>query len=433
VSGVAARGRRGLPRDRVVVAGVGLLAFVARLPALGRPGHLVFDELFYAPDAASLLRWGQEQGPAAHPPLGKWAIATGIATFGFDPVGWRMASVAAGALLCALVAWTAIRITGRAAWGVVGGVLAAVDGLVHVTSRLALLDVFLALATTATIAALIGAWTAQDDHRRWRRCWWLAVAALSAGVAVKWSAGALLPLVAAVGWTLHRRPRPEVHPRWRSVAVGAAGLVLGPLLVVVLASAPRQLGPNPVDPGGFVREQREAFEYHRDLRPTNRNAAWAGTWVFQTHPVVLARSGCVGVDLGSCPDDARVASVLAAGNPIVWLAGVASALGLGVVVVRRRGHDGMAVILLGGLVSLWGPWLLSPRKSYAFYGVAIVPLLVLATVVALDRLPARVARAGAALLVVAAVAGFVLWWPVWSGQPMSPATHRVLTSWPGWR
>src|SRR5690606_10842303 len=136
----------------------------------------------------------------------------------------------------------------------------------------------------------------------------------------------------------------------------------------------------------------------------------AGTWVLQSHPVVLARSGCVGVDLGSCPDDARVASVLAAGNPVVWLAGIAAALGLGAVVVGRRGRDGVAVILVGGLVSLWGPWLLSPRKSYAFYGVAIIPLLVLATVVALDRLPARAARAGAAALVVVAVVGFAFWW-----------------------
>lgn len=217
------------------------------------------------------------------------------------------------------------------------------------------------------------------------------------------------------------------------MAAGAAGLVLGPLLAIAAATAPRQLGPDPVGVGGFVREQRQAFEYHRDLRPSNRNVAWAGTWVLQSHPVVLARSGCVGVDLGDCPDDVTVATVLAAGNPVVWIAGVGSALALGVGLLRRGGRDGTVAILLGGLVCLWGPWLLSPRKSYAFYGVAIVPLLVLATVVVLDRLPERLARPAAVGLGLVAVAGFAFWWPVWSGQPMSPATHRALTFWPGWR
>ena len=94
---------------RGLVAAVGLGALLLRLPGLGQPRVFVFDELYYAPDAADLLRWGAEHGQPAHPQLGKWLIAAGIRVFGFDPVGWRVAAAVAGAVVCALVAWASSR------------------------------------------------------------------------------------------------------------------------------------------------------------------------------------------------------------------------------------------------------------------------------------------------------------------------------------
>ena len=55
---------------------VGLVR-VTRLPRLGRPRAMVFDEVYYALDAADLLRHGVESSPA-HPPLAKWFIAAGM-------------------------------------------------------------------------------------------------------------------------------------------------------------------------------------------------------------------------------------------------------------------------------------------------------------------------------------------------------------------
>ena len=88
------------------------LAAALRLPRLGTPHALVFDETYYAKDALSLLRYGYErkviQGADAtllggdsniftdlpsyvvHPPLGKWVIAAGESLFGPTPFGWRI-------------------------------------------------------------------------------------------------------------------------------------------------------------------------------------------------------------------------------------------------------------------------------------------------------------------------------------------------------
>ena len=52
-------------------------SWLTRLPRLGRPRSMVFDEVYYALDAADLLRHGVESSPA-HPPLAKWFIAAGI-------------------------------------------------------------------------------------------------------------------------------------------------------------------------------------------------------------------------------------------------------------------------------------------------------------------------------------------------------------------
>ncbi|MEY2431693.1 MAG: dolichyl-phosphate-mannose-protein mannosyltransferase, partial [Acidimicrobiaceae bacterium] len=58
----------------VLVAGTA----ATRLPRLSTPRAFVFDEIYYAPDAAELLRRGVEKGGIVHPPGGKWLIALGI-------------------------------------------------------------------------------------------------------------------------------------------------------------------------------------------------------------------------------------------------------------------------------------------------------------------------------------------------------------------
>ncbi len=429
---------------RVAVA-VGVGAFLLRLPALGRPATLVFDELFYAPDAADLLRWGAEHGQPAHPALGKWLIGTGIAVSGFDPVGWRIASVVAGALLCAVVAATASHLSGRAAIGAAAGALVALDGLVHVTSRLALLDVFLALFTTASIAALVLAVLAQPDLRRAQRWWWAAVGALALGTAVKWSALTMAPLVAGVGWVLAGRLAAVTGGvRWRGRARALLAVAVLPPLALVAVALPRQLGPDRTTPAGYLTEQRAVARFHRELRPDNSNAASAWTWVAQTHPVHLYRSRCPlappapgadpGADRrrttdGSCRDGPRVARIVAGANPVVWLLGL---LGLGWAAVAARRGDEVAVVLAGGVAATWLPWLLSPRVSYAFYAVTVVPALVLAAAGAVSALPTRARRVVPALAVGLAGAAFVALWPVWSAQPIPPTVDRWLTWWPGW-
>ncbi|MFV0434470.1 MAG: phospholipid carrier-dependent glycosyltransferase [Leucobacter sp.] len=203
------------------------LAALLRFWALGRPGTLVFDELYYVRDAISQLAHGYptvwpDDDPsmagaratafsavasnAVHPPLGKWLIGLGVLAFGADGAGsgtgwgWRSAVALAGVLTVAVtmrLGW----LMSRSLWiACVAGLLLAVDGVHVVLTRVGLLDGFLALfiALGALLVWHDLEWTARRSGRHganrrsgrilWWRPWLLAAGlAFSAAAAVKWS------------------------------------------------------------------------------------------------------------------------------------------------------------------------------------------------------------------------------------------------------
>ena len=159
----------------IAVAGV---AAALRLPALGRPGTLVFDETYYVKDAWTLLNagfesdWPEEPNPAfeagdvdsyldqasyvVHPQVGKWVIALGLRAFGAQSaVGWRIGVAVAGIVTVILVTRLARRLLGSTALGVLAGTLVAIDGSAIVHSRVGLLDGILAMWLVAGFTALV--------------------------------------------------------------------------------------------------------------------------------------------------------------------------------------------------------------------------------------------------------------------------------------
>ena len=165
--------------------GIGLLALFLRLWHLGTPHAFEFDETYYAKDAWSLAHFGYvreyvgnandqildgtvtglwKDGPSmiVHPEVGKWLIALGEKAFGMDPFGWRFASAVAGALMVVVMVRLGRRLTGSTALGCVAGLLLSLDGLQLVLSRLALLDIFVALFLLCGVSCLV-------NDRAWHR------------------------------------------------------------------------------------------------------------------------------------------------------------------------------------------------------------------------------------------------------------------------
>lgn len=441
-------------------AALGLTALVlaTRLPNLDRPRVLVFDELYYALDAADLLRHGVERA-AAHPPLGKWMIAGGIRAFGFTPLGWRSAAVLAGVALV-LVTWlTARRLTDDTRLATAAGVLVALDGIAFVTGRLALLDGFVAVTTTAAAGCLLAALRDRGDPARLRRWRWAVAVLVGVGAAVKWSALWSWPVIAVVLVALEARLAPPGRPRRRTVASAVAVLTLVPAVLYVgaygvwFAQAERtRTGQAHCSPDEhpchlglverlevFVDHQRDLVDFHANLDPGNPYVAPAWTWAIQSEPADLFDKPCrlemaappPGLDDHVCPhaaDETR-ARLLVVANPVSWVAGLVALVALAVAVVRRR--DDRSGVLLALVAAQWVPWMLTGREVYSYYAVTLVPLLALAVVIALDD-HRRARRWVLAPLLVGSAAAFVWLYPLLVGEALSPGAAGARLLLPGW-
>ncbi|MFD1201514.1 phospholipid carrier-dependent glycosyltransferase [Leucobacter albus] len=214
--------RRSRRFTAVGVFAVLALAGVLRFWALGRPGSLVFDEIYYVRDAITQLAHGfptvwpdddtlmglpftDEPSFAVHPPLGKWVIALGLAVFGDGTGwGWRAGGALVGVATVGLTMVLAWRVSRSTAVSLIAGLVLAVDGVHVVLSRVGLLD---GVLTFFVVAGALCMWRDHEwvvDRRAfsrlgppvlWARPWLIAAAALfGAAAAVKWSG--LYPLAA---------------------------------------------------------------------------------------------------------------------------------------------------------------------------------------------------------------------------------------------
>lgn len=437
------------------------LAAVMRLVDLNRPARIVFDETYYVRQAYSLLQLGYEgtwpedsdadfaegnfsglsedAGPIVHPSVGKWMIAIGLRIFGGeDIVGWRIIAALTGVVSVFLLIRIGRRLFGHVAFGVIAGLLLALDGVHLVMSRISILDIFV------MIWALLGFYFLLLD-RQWYRSrlidrsaellgkgpfkdpWgpkigvrpWLIAAGISLGLAtsVKWSGLYFVAVfgVMAVFWNLTARRAVGVK-MWLGAAVMRDGipafLMLVPTAVLVYiaswipwvrtsdglfrnwAQNVNAVAENPVRTwmpdtlNSWVEYHRWMWDFHNGLTSEHSYMAKPLGWLVQQRPTSFAWQSIrenQGADL-VCGSERCAAAILAVGNPVLWWGGVIALL---VVVWWALKHrDWSAWAILGGYIAGYVPWVLfySHRTIFNFYTVAFVPFVALAFAFALSKL-----------------------------------------------
>ncbi|PKQ25029.1 MAG: phospholipid carrier-dependent glycosyltransferase [Actinobacteria bacterium HGW-Actinobacteria-4] len=274
-------------RVAIMASVVGVLAAMTRFVGLSSPKELVFDELYYARGAFSLVHlgfegdWtGENQAFAegdysglrtdhadyvVHPMLGKLLIAVGIKMFGATPYGWRFSGAFLGTVTVVLIALIARHLFQSTIWGTLAGVFLAVEGQHVSLSRVALLDIFLTFFVVVAFGLLLIDRTRthakvmaqasrdraslglnpQDSVPGWGPRvgvrWWRFGAMVAFGLAagVKWSALfiAAALLLWSVAWDRVDR-RTAGYERWhvgslvRAVPAGVLALVTIPTVYV---------------------------------------------------------------------------------------------------------------------------------------------------------------------------------------------------------
>ncbi len=336
------------------------LAALLRFWNLGTPAKLVFDEVYYVDGARDYLSGGVEvaNGSAefvVHPPLGKWLIALGIAIFGDNSSGWRIASALIGTLSILLIYLVARKLFDSEYLGLIAAGLMTIDGLHLVMSRTALLDIFLMFFLLAAFLALL-----HEKH---------LIVAISLGLALatKWSA---LYFIIAIGIYL-------VVTNWKKLV---PYIPILPSVYLISWSGwllsdkgwSRNYSSNPFL--SLIHYHREILNFHTGLKTDHSYEASPWNWLILGRPTSFFYESPKTCGAENCSQE-----ILAMGTPVIWWFGlIALAITIGYFISRR---EKIAGLILLGLLSNYLPWLLFPeRTTFYFYAISFFPFLILAIV-----------------------------------------------------
>lgn len=475
-----------------------LFAAGLRFAYLSHPERIYFDETYYAENAAQLLDYGVEASPkvardpsqgvdpsfVVHPPVGKWLIAGGIAAFGDNSLGWRVAAAVAGTLLVAVTYFIGLRLFRRRGVAALAAFLLSIEGLALTMSRISMLDGFLALFVA------LGFWCLLIDRdQRWslvpaadepdprapdapadaqpaaapdarlprasRPFLWLGGVAFGLALATKWSAvlaiggAGLFLLCSEVAW------RRAVTGRWwrqplRLAAGGLAALIVLPAVIYVGSYVSWFANYEYTRPGnavcadqdcavgasemlrGWFGEQQEIYRFHRDLEVTHSYRASASNWPLTRRPVVYYYESCSDDSDEPCAvEEGNVEEIVGLGNPAIWWIALPLYPLLLWAAIKRRDRVAATIAVL--LFAQYLPWFIQSRPLFFFYALPIVPLIVLMLGWAAGHaLRHPVLRWAPAVGGLVALGAFVYWSPIYYGFQISENAWRMrmlMNSW----
>ena len=357
---------------------IAIAAFLVRIINLGSPKGLVFDEVYYVDGARDLLKYGVEVSGSdpefiVHPPVGKWLIASGIKLFGDNEFGWRFASAVFGTLLILLFARLVHVLFYSPLLTALGAVLMALDGLLLVHSRTALLDLFL------TFFTLLGVFLWHRNRHIW------AGIAFGLAIGCKWSAiyfVAIIGLIAVYRVLIAHDIRKTLKP----IAAKFAQYGLLPVFVYTLTWSgwfmsdrgwSRQSSSNPLS--SWIHYHSEMLNFHTGLTDSHPYQANPWSWLIMGRPTSFFYDSPKGCSAENCAQE-----VLALGTPLLWWVGsIAIAVVVGYWIKSLINHriDHAANLVVLGLAAGYLPWFaMQQRTVFTFYAIIIEPFLILAIV-----------------------------------------------------
>ena len=387
-------------RDHLTALGLGVSALLLRIWHLGSPKGFVFDEVYYAQNANSLLHHGVELDPKTaaaefivHPPVGKWMIALGIKLFGYHEFGWRIAAAVAGSLSIVMIFYIAKRLFNNYFLSLSAGILMSADGLHLVMSRTALLDIFLMFFTLLGFFFLL-----RNQH-------WAAGISLGLAAATKWSG--LYYLIAYLLFTLYvdyrRNKALELETPIKILLreklwTRTLQYILIPVVIYILSWIGWFFNTSGYD-RNWANSQHHGFfnfipaplrslwhyhsgmfNFHTTLTASHPYSANPWGWLIMARPTSFYYQAPHGCGAPACAQE-----VLALGTPLLWWSAVAAiAMTFGYWISRREWQSGLLLLSLAAGYLPWFNW--QKRTIFNFYTIAFEPFIILILVFVLSKL-----------------------------------------------
>ena len=409
-----------ISRDWAFALGFGALGLILRLWNLASPKGKIFDEVYYATNAQSLLQNGVEidskSGLAqfiVHPPTGKWLIAIGIKLFGYNEFGWRFAAALIGSLSIVLMYFTAKKLFNNQLLSVFAAALISMDGLHLVHSRIALLDIFLLFFIQIAVLALL--------HQKY----WLGAIALGLATSVKWSGLYVLIvfalLVLIMDYRKHRylgseKPIRQVIDnfpiRFLQFGIAPALIYLSSWIGWFLTNNgwSRNWSANPLR--SLWHYHSEILNFHAKLSEPHPYDANPWSWLIQGRPTSFfyeTPKNCGGT---RCSQE-----ILALGTPILWwLATIALFVTIGFWVSKREWQAEILLVVIGASYLPW--FAIQDRTMFSFYAIAFEPFILLTLVYVLSKVIKHQRRIAISIGAIVLI-NFLYFLPIFLGLPIT--------------
>ena len=343
-------------------------ALTLRLWRLNLPKGYIFDEVYYAKNAASLITDGvelNEQGVAefvVHPPMGKWLIGIGIKLFGNNEFGWRIIAAIVGSASVLLIYLIVQRLFNSLFLSNIAAALFALDGLHLVMSRVALLDIFLMFFIMLAFYLIL-----RDNL-------WLSGVVIGFAAATKWSAVFVIPFLILLTVNIGRANFVTWSKRFYQFVLTPIGIYLLSWSGWFISAKgwARDSGSNLFS--SLWNYHVEIMNFHRGLTEQHTYAANPWSWLVLGRPTSFYYETPKNCGAQSCSQE-----ILAIGTPILWWAGIfAIAITVGLFIVNR---DRISAYILAGIAGTYLPWFfIQNRTTFYFYAIAIFPFIVLSLI-----------------------------------------------------
>ena len=444
----------GLLRDRLTAWGLGLTALIIRIWQLGSPKGFVFDEVYYAQNANSLLHHGVELDPKTgvaqfivHPPVGKWMMAAGIKLFGFNEFGWRISAALVGTASIIMIFYISKRLFNNYFLALSAEILMSADGLHLVMSRTALLDIFLMFFILLGFLFLL-----RNQH-------YAAGISLGLAAATKWSGIYYLVGYFAFSFYVEYRQNRALEieePLKQTIREKLWIRILQYIVIPIFVYSVSWVGwffntsgydrkwANSQHGGffGFIPRplrslwhyHSEMWDFHTTLTASHPYAANPWSWLIMGRPTSFYYEAPKGCGATACAQE-----VLALGTPLLWWSGVAAiAITFGYWIARREWQSGLLLLSLAAGYLPWFGW--QKRTVFNFYTIAFEPFVILIIVFVLSKLlepdkegivprSRRLASYGYLALIVL---NFLYFLPLYFGSVITYSHWSSLMWFPSW-
>ncbi len=415
--------------------------FVAFTPSY--MNGMYFDEIYHARTAfefqngLSVLEW-------SHPHLGKIFIMFGIRLFGMTPFGWRCMGALMGVLMLPAMYLIIKQLTKKTNLAFLGMFLLSVDSMHFTQTRIATVDSYAVLFIMLMYFFMFRYLQMnihKDSFARSLVPLGLSGLCFGLGCASKWIgiyAGAGLAVLFFISMCLRAKEYVQMRKTLkasqgddsdsaelaRSVRMYPFRLIMTLLfcvlvfvvipVVIYYFSYYWHMKP---DGGITVKKvwdmQVQMYNYHKGQ--ANDTHMFRSPWY--EWPTIVRPMWYYSADINFV-GRGYISSISCMGNPAVWWTGCAAFISMLLLLVGTTRPKKAYLWIAIGLASQFVPWLFVGRSTFIYHYFASVPFIIIATVLMiheLRRADRRLASVVAYTLMFAALALFIMFYPLESG------------------